>query len=501
MQTHRRSRDFVGREGFTLVEMLVSTALVLLIMTLFAQIYSAAVGTLREQEALAKNDQKARQLEITLRSDLDHRSYRQSLVDPWHGGIVPIGPNSNPSPQQRGFFCINEGLPESDTDDWLSFTVLLSDATRQASPERLVGRCPTSGDINSFDMDDGIASNGMTASRAAHVMYFLLDGKLYRRVHLLRDPLRVPVPGGVGSAASLGIELPTQPSTGGITALGNGTLTYTAKPTSSTNWYNTNSHAYSPQHSQMRVLGWTSLDNTPFPFGTTVDPDALPTTPIALPRNRFAYQADNTPPLSPSAGVPGLTALPNPRTGEELLMTGVQRLDIKVWEPSQSRFVDVGHEIAGTPLTAFARGSAKNTSLTQTFDTWHPQVVTTAAPTPANEPYDPYQFPFTSVYTWATGASISSGTIVFPITGRPDVAFRAIQDGAGTTGVTAPSWSASAAGSLIVDGGVTWEPIPNRGLTLMRITIQFYDPGSESLRQVTIDHSFADTVPRPLAAQ
>ena len=48
--------------GFTLVEMLVSVACVLLMMSMFAQIFQMATGSLSQQRGLAENDQKARMI-------------------------------------------------------------------------------------------------------------------------------------------------------------------------------------------------------------------------------------------------------------------------------------------------------------------------------------------------------------------------------------------------------------------------------------------------------
>ena len=52
-----------GRSGFTLVEMLVSVALVLLMMSLFASIFSMASGSVSTQRGISNHDQKARALD------------------------------------------------------------------------------------------------------------------------------------------------------------------------------------------------------------------------------------------------------------------------------------------------------------------------------------------------------------------------------------------------------------------------------------------------------
>jgi len=67
------------RRGFTLIEMLVSTALVMLIMLLFARIFEEAIGTVRAQRALIANDEKARAFTTTMRRDLNNLTYRASV--------------------------------------------------------------------------------------------------------------------------------------------------------------------------------------------------------------------------------------------------------------------------------------------------------------------------------------------------------------------------------------------------------------------------------------
>ncbi len=85
--------------GFTLVEMLVATALVLLIMLLFASIYGAAVGTITEQRGLANVDSKARTIDSLIRRDLEKMTFRQ-LTTAGTKGIVPLAPGDEVDPRQ-----------------------------------------------------------------------------------------------------------------------------------------------------------------------------------------------------------------------------------------------------------------------------------------------------------------------------------------------------------------------------------------------------------------
>src|SRR4029077_12961807 len=57
--------------GFTLVEMLVAVAVVVVMMTLFATIFGMATSTMGKQKGLAENDQRVRLVIAMLRNDLN----------------------------------------------------------------------------------------------------------------------------------------------------------------------------------------------------------------------------------------------------------------------------------------------------------------------------------------------------------------------------------------------------------------------------------------------
>ncbi len=205
------------RRGFTLVEQLVAVALVLLLMTLFAQIFATATGALSTQRGLAENDQRARRLQTTLSNDLKLGTYQaRQLAD----GIVPLLalPNADaianpPTTEERGYFYISENDPDNDTDDVLQFTMRAED-----SESPFFGKAtfvPTSTDLNQPEADDGtidyidtdadtfpdtfvVVANSQGSSPFMEVAYFLRGSNLYRRTHLIREPLddgtAVPAP-------------------------------------------------------------------------------------------------------------------------------------------------------------------------------------------------------------------------------------------------------------------------------------------------------------------
>jgi prepilin-type N-terminal cleavage/methylation domain-containing protein len=210
------------RPGFTLVEMLVAVALVLLLMTLFAQVFQIAGGSISTQRGIMENDQRARTAQILLTGDLNKRTFRF---------VVPYAFNENTSApeaalqRRQGYFSISENRTANDTDDVLCFTV---DARNTAdSPDTLdyFGRAlplwpdpiPVSPplpplppavpgsvpvqfrddfffrqNLNQPETDDSrLDYNQSATSPAAEVCYFLRNGNLYRRVLLLRQATSV----------------------------------------------------------------------------------------------------------------------------------------------------------------------------------------------------------------------------------------------------------------------------------------------------------------------
>ncbi|WP_146371490.1 prepilin-type N-terminal cleavage/methylation domain-containing protein [Symmachiella macrocystis] len=202
------------RRGFTLVELLVAVALVLLLMTLFAQIFATATGALSTQRGIAENDQRARRLQTTLASDLSRMTYR-ALVGT--DGIVPILDDNMSGIAwepvdglQEGYFYLAENDPNNDTDDVLQFTMQAHGSQIWADTDipPFVGRAlfipngDAATELNQPEADDGNLTwnggagtleialeneNSRGASQFAEVVYFLRHGNLYRRMLLVRQ--------------------------------------------------------------------------------------------------------------------------------------------------------------------------------------------------------------------------------------------------------------------------------------------------------------------------
>jgi len=201
IRTDKYDRPTKRRRGFTLTEMLVAVGLLLIIMTIFAQIFQLAVTAMTSQKGLANNDSQARTAFSVIDADLKRMSFR-SIRD--GGGIVPLVPGLRydgnlAAPEQRGYFYFSENDPDNDTDDVLQFTVDASLTGQYPGARRYAGQSETpyygkgtSLSINSSrrdhpDWDDGTPGDDVSVSRWAEVAYFLRHGTLYRRVVLVRD--------------------------------------------------------------------------------------------------------------------------------------------------------------------------------------------------------------------------------------------------------------------------------------------------------------------------
>lgn len=279
--------------------MLVATALVVLIMVMFAEVFATAVGTLTDQRGLAANDQKARTITDTLGGDLTQGSFRQPVGTGGSGvrtingamltlstgrGLLPLAKGDQVDQRQRGFLYISENDPLNDIDDVLHLTVDLTETLRDptvSNPAQspFIGRAVTvaGGSFNQPDADDGVP-DGAGSSRAAEVCYFVRGGNLYRRVMLLRDPLRSAIP-----------PYPDQP-----TAAGGAPLAAFNSPYTGSLYHD---YDYSGARDRIADDGNGMFDPEPtdtyrFTFhglGSLDNAQGLSNNPLALPWRRFGF--------------------------------------------------------------------------------------------------------------------------------------------------------------------------------------------------------------------
>jgi prepilin-type N-terminal cleavage/methylation domain-containing protein len=93
------------REGFTLIEMMVATALTLFLMVIISEAFVTALDVFSNLKAIGDMEEGLRTATTILRSDL-----RQSHFE---GSRRLSDTNINNPPPQLGFFCIRQGLPST----------------------------------------------------------------------------------------------------------------------------------------------------------------------------------------------------------------------------------------------------------------------------------------------------------------------------------------------------------------------------------------------------
>src|SRR2546423_1073885 len=106
------------RRAFTIVEMLVSLALIILIMVVLSEAYSIGLTTFRDLKAIGDMEERLRTVSTLMRSDLtaDHFDGRRRLSDPqfwvqgpptqgyfriWWGGPYLAAPITGVQPQRN----------------------------------------------------------------------------------------------------------------------------------------------------------------------------------------------------------------------------------------------------------------------------------------------------------------------------------------------------------------------------------------------------------------
>ncbi|AMV38837.1 type II secretion system protein J [Planctomyces sp. SH-PL62] len=184
MNTKLRRR----RRGVTLVEMLVTLAVLLLMMALVVQIFQAATGSMNAAQVYQRLDDDLRRVDSTLRSDLA-------------GVTAKLTPPNDPK-DNRGYleygeneYADNDG---EDVDDYIRFTAKAPAGrpftgrmwTKPANVLDGTGASvPMYSDLLSVDARKESQPVTVT-SEYAEIIYFLRNGNLYRRVLLVAPELQ-----------------------------------------------------------------------------------------------------------------------------------------------------------------------------------------------------------------------------------------------------------------------------------------------------------------------
>src|SRR5208337_4719807 len=168
------------RRGVTLVEMLVTLAILLLMMTAIVKIFQAATGALNAAQVYQELDNQLRLLDATIRSDLNGVTARLT---------PPLNPNNNLGYLEYGENEFADAQGE-DSDDYIRFTA------KAPAGRPFTGRMY----LSPFTTPPGLSIANMSASQQqiylstqpititseyAEIIYFLRNGNLYRRVLLV----------------------------------------------------------------------------------------------------------------------------------------------------------------------------------------------------------------------------------------------------------------------------------------------------------------------------
>lgn len=174
-----RLNDSRTRRGVTLVEMLVTVAVLVILMTILVQIFQAATGAVSAAQAYQRLDDQLRRLDGIMRADLEGATARFT---------PPLDPQQN-----LGYFEYGENefadTQGEDSDDYIRFTA-------KAPPGKpFTGRFwPRNWPLN----NPVFGPNGVNASSFpititsdfAEIIYFVRNGNLYRRVFLVAPQLQ-----------------------------------------------------------------------------------------------------------------------------------------------------------------------------------------------------------------------------------------------------------------------------------------------------------------------
>jgi prepilin-type N-terminal cleavage/methylation domain-containing protein len=164
-----------GRRGVTLVEMLVTVAMLVIIMTILVQVFQAATGALTAATTIQQLDDRLKLLDSTMRSDLSGVTARFTPpLDPAQNlGYFEYGENE---------FADSQG---EDSDDYIRFTA------KAPAGRPFTGRMwVTTPALNATNPPGTFFYNALAepvtvTSEYAEIIYFLRNGNLYRRVLLV----------------------------------------------------------------------------------------------------------------------------------------------------------------------------------------------------------------------------------------------------------------------------------------------------------------------------
>jgi prepilin-type N-terminal cleavage/methylation domain-containing protein len=173
--------SYSRRRGVTLIEMLVTVAVLVIIMTILVQVFQAATGAMSTVQALQQIDDQFRRVDGLLRSDLEGVTARFT---------PPLDPALN-----QGYFEYGENefadVQGEDSDDYVRFTA------KAPEGKPFTGRMWVTG--AGGPLVNGNVQPVTITSEFAEIIYFLRNGNLYRRVILVAPQLQPTIAQVIGN--------------------------------------------------------------------------------------------------------------------------------------------------------------------------------------------------------------------------------------------------------------------------------------------------------------
>jgi len=189
MITHKKQRTTDNGQrtksrGVTLIEMLVTVAILMLIMAVVAQVFQAATGAVSTAQAVQDLDGQLRRFESTMRADLGGATANFTPAPNYPQGPFGLNPVDN-----LGYFEYGENefadSQGEDSDDYLKFTAKAPPGQPFRGRIFLAPPIPFA-QMSAAQLQNYLSTQPITVtSEYAEIIYFLRNGNLYRRVLLI----------------------------------------------------------------------------------------------------------------------------------------------------------------------------------------------------------------------------------------------------------------------------------------------------------------------------
>jgi len=314
------------RAGYTLVEMLVATALTLILMYAVVSIFADIGEGVNDSRAVLEMTERLRATTTRLQLDLAGITAvpRPPRRVEFAEGYLEIkeGPNLDWSVSTSSNIAWDTVAAQRDTtvgdfDDVLMFTT-------HSTGRPFRGRC--SG-----------ASGGVVESQVAEVCWFVRGRNLYRRVMLVAPgaPIAIYSPDGFYARNDISVRCVFDTS-GNPTAVVPNSL---ADLTKRENRFAHNSNGF-----PYDVRGWGLYGLPTLGECSHANWQAGAVTPVNASATQLDFWAANPYPSSwsvdPDTGT--MTAYPGPRATEDVILTNVIGFDVKLYDPDMADYVDPG---------------------------------------------------------------------------------------------------------------------------------------------------------------